>query len=192
MSYSIHNIIIATACAVSVCNANANSGAPASTPSRVSTSQGVVGALGLGHRHSGPTTANAVKEVHGSGSHGYAPLEVATVVNDNGHATRKPTVEVPEGKVPVVVHSGRPDNGTAWGKHIEYRPQTSSEMALERNETIAEASLIAVGKFGENTIDAINEGKTGKAMLNAAGFGAAVVAIFYCVGKILDSLKDNS
>lgn len=57
--------------------------------------------------------------VYGNGT-GYRPLERATAISPDGKIG---TYEgnVPPGKVAVVTHSGRPDNGSEWGKHVELR-----------------------------------------------------------------------
>lgn len=169
MSKSIHNIILASTCAITFC-----------------------GAYGGAATQSGDTTtANAVKEIHGSGGHGYAPLDVATTVDEKGHVSQRPTIKVPEGKVPEVVHSGRPDNGTTWGKHIEFRDQTQAEIDKQNTDNLAQAAVVAAEELGKGTLESLEKGDNAEAMLKAAGFGAAVGALIYCLEKILEGLKEN-
>ncbi|MBO5683407.1 MAG: hypothetical protein J6R92_00520 [Akkermansia sp.] len=77
------------------------------------------------------STASDMK-VYGKGS-GYTTRELpyATVVTPDGNTTSYMGASRPVGMERVVVHSGRVDNGTAWGKHIEYRPMSPGKAALD-------------------------------------------------------------
>lgn len=69
-------------------------------------------------------------KVYGKGC-GYTARELprATVVTPSGNTTSYMGSSRPVGMERVVVHSGRVDNGTAWGKHIEYRPMSPGNAA---------------------------------------------------------------
>ena len=71
-------------------------------------------------------------KVYGNGC-GYTARELprATVVTPSGNTTSYMWSSRPVGMEQVVVHSGRVDNGTAWGKHIEYRPMSPGNAALD-------------------------------------------------------------
>ena len=71
-------------------------------------------------------------KVYGKGC-GYTARELprATVVTPSGNTTSYMGSSRPVGMERVVVHSGRVDNGTAWGKHIEYRPMSPGNAARD-------------------------------------------------------------
>lgn len=76
------------------------------------------------------STASDMK-VYGKGS-GYTTRELpyATVVTPDGNTTTFCSPR-PVGMERVVVHSGRVDNGSSWGKQIEYRPMSPGKAALD-------------------------------------------------------------
>lgn len=132
-----------------------------------------------------PVMVSSIKETYGTGGYGYSPGSSATIVDRNGNVSRSCQVTPPSGTVPVVVHTGRPDNGSEWGKHVEYRPQTNTEAYGSMAGALVEP---AVGWGGE-AAKAYANGDYKEAAEFAAGAAAAAAGAIYCVKKLVDETK---
>lgn len=67
--------------------------------------------------------------------------DTTTVIHGNGMVEKSRFPLVLQGEKAVVVHPGRPDNGTEWGKHIEVRDQTPEERWAESHSGSDSGSL---------------------------------------------------
>lgn len=83
-----------------------------------------------------PASAHNIRPeyVYGKGT-GYGYPGRATVALPDGSMSTY-NGDVPLNKIPVVVHAGRPDNGSEWGKHIEYRDVPPLSKQLNTNDKI--------------------------------------------------------
>ena len=131
-------------------------------------------------------SVSSIKETYGSGGYGYRPGSSATIVDRNGNVSHSSQATPPHGTVPVVVHTGRPDNGSEWGKHVEYRPQTKAEAYGDMAGALVEP---AIGLGGE-AVEAYSNGDYVEAAEFAAGAAAAAAGAIYCVKKLVEEIKE--
>lgn len=116
-----------------------------------------------------PIHPHQISEIYGSGQRGYGPMERATIVDEKGKITTSVgTLNPPPGMKAVVVHSGRPDNGTEWGKHGKYVPKTNAELFRDN------AAAAFIGAYNcyaalENR-DYGSAIKYGEVIINTVGF----------------------
>lgn len=132
-----------------------------------------------------PIPHHQITEIYGNSQKGYGIMERATLVDEKGRITSsRGDLNPPSGMKPVVVHSGRPDNGTEWGKHIEYVPKTKAELSRDNAATVLDLTL----QFGGNTYTALEN----RDYKSAAGYGAATIGAIAILLHILKGIKDVS
>lgn len=131
-------------------------------------------------------SVSSIKETYGSGGYGYRPGSLATIVDREGNVSHSYQATPPQGTVPVVVHTGRPDNGSAWGKHVEYRPQTNTEAYGDLAGALVKP---AIG-WGSEAVEAYSNGDYMEAAEFAAGAAAAAAGAIYCVKKLVEEIKE--
>ena len=68
--------------------------------------------------------------------------DTTTVKYPSGRIERTYTPQAPKGQKPVVVHTGRPDNGTDWGRHIEFRDKTREDHIGEAMDSASDEAKI--------------------------------------------------
>lgn len=123
--------------------------------------------------------AHSIKTVSNGSGPGYAPLERATLITPDGRVSSYTGTNIPAGMKPVVYHPGRVDNGTYWGKHVEYKPMTRKETA---EHTIKNTNIVeALGSTAASGIEDLNEGRYAEGTVKTAVSVGVGLMILYAL-----------
>lgn len=125
--------------------------------------------------------AHSITECRRGADSRYSPLDRATLCTPSGKTETYTGRNIPSGMKPVIVHGGRPDNGTSWGKHIEYVPMSRREAAIHQlKNTNAVECIVSMTASG---IEDISEERYAEgAVKTAVGVGAGLLILNALLG----------
>ncbi len=119
--------------------------------------------------------AKDIKKVYGNRAC-YHPESGMTAKYPDGNLRRYNSNDIPIGYEPVIIHSGRPDNGTEWGQHVKFVPKSGKEMFSDFITN--EGTLECAADIVESCVDDCQNGDYGSAAVKGAIIGGFLYGLF--------------
>ena len=116
-----------------------------------------------------------IKKVYGNGAC-YNPQPGMTAKYLDGSMRKYNENDIPIGYEPVIIHSGRPDNGTEWGQHVKFVPKSGKEIFAD--VLTNEGTLRCAADIAESCVDDCKNGDYGSAAAKGAIIGAFLYGLF--------------